>query len=66
MPDRPEHHYQYDPAKSEAYTATTLAWMSDPGAARSARTVSAASNPAPKVPSDPGAPRPPGWISRSR
>jgi hypothetical protein len=39
MPDRPEHHYRYDPAKSEAYTATTLAWMGDPKAARSARTV---------------------------
>jgi len=24
MPDRPEHHYRYDPAKSQAYTATTL------------------------------------------
>ena len=39
MPDRPEHHYQYDPAKADAYTATTLAWMGDPGAARYARTV---------------------------
>src|SRR3954471_20850140 len=25
-PDRPEHHYRYDPAKADAYTATTLAW----------------------------------------
>jgi hypothetical protein len=32
MPDRPEHHYRYDPAKSEAYTATTLAWLGDPAA----------------------------------
>lgn len=39
MPDRPEHHYQYDPAKSEAYTATTLAWMGDPQAAGYARAV---------------------------
>jgi tetratricopeptide (TPR) repeat protein len=33
QPDRPEHHYQYDPAKFEAYTATTLAWLGDPAAA---------------------------------
>jgi hypothetical protein len=32
MPDRPEHHYRYDPAKSEAYTATTLSWLGDPAA----------------------------------
>jgi transcriptional regulator with XRE-family HTH domain len=32
MPDRPEHHYRYDPAKSQAYTATTLAWIGDPAA----------------------------------
>ena len=32
VPDRPEHHYRYDPAKSEAYTATTLAWLGDPAA----------------------------------
>ena len=31
MPDRPEHHYRYDPAKSEAYVATTLAWLGEPG-----------------------------------
>jgi hypothetical protein len=39
MPDRPEHHYQYDPAKSDAYTATTLAWLGDPAAAGYARSV---------------------------
>lgn len=38
-PDRPEHHYQYDPAKAEAYTATTLAWVGDPAAIDFARTV---------------------------
>ena len=38
-PDRPEHHYQYDPAKSDAYTATTLAWLGDPAAAGYARGV---------------------------
>src|SRR5260370_1243360 len=39
MPDRPEHHYRYDPAKSEAYTATTLAWLGDPAAEGYARHV---------------------------
>jgi hypothetical protein len=39
MPDRPEHHYRYDPAKSEAYTATTLAWLGDLAAERYARNV---------------------------
>ncbi|GAA5158192.1 hypothetical protein GCM10023321_37630 [Pseudonocardia eucalypti] len=31
-PDRPEHHYRYDPDKSVAYVATTLAWLGDPAA----------------------------------
>jgi len=39
MPERPEHHYQYDPAKSDAYTATTLAWLGDPAATGYARDV---------------------------
>jgi hypothetical protein len=39
MPDRPEHHYQYDPAKSDAYKATTLAWLGDPAATEYARDV---------------------------
>ncbi|MDT5041195.1 MAG: hypothetical protein QOE51_2180 [Actinoplanes sp.] len=38
-PDHPEHHYQYDPAKAHAYTATTLAWVGDPAAERVAREV---------------------------
>ncbi|RAY14691.1 transcriptional regulator [Actinomadura craniellae] len=38
-PDRPEHHYRYDPAKSDAYTATTLAWVGDPAAEPYARQV---------------------------
>ena len=38
-PDRPEHHYRYDPAKSEAYVATTLSWLGDPAAGRYARQV---------------------------
>ena len=39
MPDRPEHHYRYDPPKSEAYVATTLAWIGDPAAERITREV---------------------------
>jgi hypothetical protein len=39
IPDRPEHHYRYDPAKSEAYTATTLSWLGDPAAEPYARQV---------------------------
>lgn len=39
LPDRPEHHYRYDPAKSEAYVATTLSWVGDPAAEDFAREV---------------------------
>ncbi|WP_370087218.1 helix-turn-helix transcriptional regulator [Streptacidiphilus sp. MAP12-16] len=39
LPDDPEHHYQYDPSKSVAYTATTLAWIGDPAAETYAREV---------------------------
>jgi hypothetical protein len=39
VPARAEHHYRYDPAKSEAYLATTLAWIGDPAAERYARHV---------------------------
>ncbi|MFI7003991.1 helix-turn-helix domain-containing protein [Nocardia sp. NPDC050175] len=38
-PDRPEHHFRYDPAKSDAYVATTLAWLGDPAAEPYARHV---------------------------
>jgi len=38
-PDRPEHHYRYDPAKATAYVATTLAWVGDVAAERYARDV---------------------------
>ncbi|WP_069166648.1 helix-turn-helix domain-containing protein [Nocardia altamirensis] len=38
-PDRPEHHFRYDPAKSDAYVATTLAWLGDPAAESYARHV---------------------------
>lgn len=39
MPDRPEHHYRYDPAKSQAYVATTLSWLGDAAAEGYARQV---------------------------
>jgi transcriptional regulator with XRE-family HTH domain len=38
-PDRPEHHYRYDPDKAVAYVATTLAWLGDPAAEPYAREV---------------------------
>jgi transcriptional regulator with XRE-family HTH domain len=38
-PDRPEHHFRYDPAKADAYVATTLAWVGDPAAETYARDV---------------------------
>ena len=38
-PEEAEHHYRYDPAKSEAYLATTLSWIGDPGAEGYARQV---------------------------
>jgi transcriptional regulator with XRE-family HTH domain len=39
LPEMPEHHYQYDPAKAEAYVVTTLAWSGDPAAEDLARDV---------------------------
>ncbi|MDT3398712.1 helix-turn-helix transcriptional regulator [Streptomyces sp. B1866] len=39
MRQSPEHHYQYDPAKSISYTATTLAWIGDSAAEPYAREV---------------------------
>jgi hypothetical protein len=39
MPSQPEHHYRYDPAKSEAYAATTLSWLADPAGEHVARHV---------------------------
>jgi transcriptional regulator with XRE-family HTH domain len=38
-PDRPEHHYRYDPDKSVAYLGTTLAWVGDPAAETYAREI---------------------------
>jgi transcriptional regulator with XRE-family HTH domain len=42
MPDRPEHHYRYDPPKAQMYLATTLSWLGDPAAEPLARQVLAA------------------------
>lgn len=39
VPDRPEHHYRYDPDKALSYTATTLAWAGDLAAEEYARSV---------------------------
>ena len=39
VPDQPEHHFRYDPGKSEAYVATTLTWLGDPAAVGVARGV---------------------------
>jgi transcriptional regulator with XRE-family HTH domain len=39
LPDRPEHHYRYDPGKATSYTATTLSWVGDPAAVDHAREV---------------------------
>jgi transcriptional regulator with XRE-family HTH domain len=46
IPEHPtEHHYQYDPAKCLAYTATTLAWLGDTAAEPYAREVIARLSP---------------------
>lgn len=52
-PDTPEHHFRYDPAKADAYIATTLAWLGDPAAARYARQVLARLEPGPDGPGRP-------------
>jgi transcriptional regulator with XRE-family HTH domain len=36
-PERPEHHYVYDPPKARVYVATTLAWLCDSAAEPAAR-----------------------------
>ncbi|MFE3543031.1 helix-turn-helix domain-containing protein [Nocardia sp. NPDC059177] len=38
-PDRPEHHFRYDPSKADTYVATTLSWLGDPAAEVYARHV---------------------------
>ena len=42
VPDRPEHHYRYDPPKAQFYVATTLSWVGDTAAEGIARQVLAA------------------------
>jgi transcriptional regulator with XRE-family HTH domain len=37
LPDQPEHHFRYDPAKQVAYTVTALSWIGDPAAEDFAR-----------------------------
>jgi hypothetical protein len=41
-PERPEHHYVYDPPKACVYVATTLAWLGDSAAEPAARDILAA------------------------
>lgn len=41
-PERPEHHYVYDPPKARVYVATTLAWLGDRAAEPAAREILAA------------------------
>lgn len=41
-PERPEHHYVYDPPKARVYVATTLAWIGDSAAEPAAREILAA------------------------
>jgi transcriptional regulator with XRE-family HTH domain len=42
MPERPEHHYLYDPPKAQVYVATTLSWLGDTAAEGLSRQVLAA------------------------
>lgn len=39
QPERPEHHYVYDPQKASVYLATTLAWIGDSAAEPAAREI---------------------------
>jgi hypothetical protein len=52
-PEDPEHHYRYDPTKAEAYLATTLSWIGDPGAEAHARQVLARIESPPERPPHP-------------
>ena len=42
QPERPEHHYVYDPPKARVYVATTLAWLGDRAAEPASREILAA------------------------
>jgi transcriptional regulator with XRE-family HTH domain len=48
-PEQAEHHYRYDPDKSVAYVATTLAWLGDPAAETYAREIIARLQPSEDV-----------------
>lgn len=51
-PERPEHHYVYDPPKARVYVATTLAWIHDSAAETASREIlTALENPAAGPPS---------------
>jgi plasmid maintenance system antidote protein VapI len=39
QPERPEHHYVYDPQKANVYIATTLTWLGDSAAEPAAREI---------------------------
>ncbi|MFF0774872.1 hypothetical protein ACFYUK_38725 [Nonomuraea wenchangensis] len=67
VPDRAEHHYRYDPAKSDAYLATTLCRLGDPSAEPYSRGVLARLESATDGPPRPRGPSPRGstWLSRS-
>ena len=39
VPDQPEHHFRYDPAKQLAYSATILSWLADQAAENYTREV---------------------------
>jgi transcriptional regulator with XRE-family HTH domain len=41
-PERPEHHYVYDPQKASVYLATTLTWLGDTAAEPASRDILAA------------------------
>lgn len=53
VPERPEHHYQYDPPKAQVYVATTLAWIGDTAAEGITRQVLAAIEASPTAPPRP-------------
>ena len=42
QPERPEHHYVYDPQKADVYVATMLTWLGDTAAEPAARAILAA------------------------
>ena len=65
QPDRPEHHYRYDPGKAETYVATTLAWAGTRRRPDTPGTSSAAWKTLPTAHRDHGGPSLPAWTSAS-